>query len=270
LSRLVPPAALGPLDYERALASVGLTEIAVFHRATTGSTNDDAKEIASSRSPSLDLPMAIVVAEEQTRGRGRGGNAWLSPRGSISFTITAPGVQVSRLGVLPLGVGACVAGALKRLGASAFLKWPNDVLIGARKVSGILCESSLSSRAARVFLGIGLNVDVWTGDPQLTSTATTLAAQGIEASRPALIADIAQRVVALLASDAPNAEVVENWRAAAVPWWGEEVTFVESGIQKRVTLLDVDAEGRLVVREGDGAVRSLLSGVVGQLRSPHA
>ncbi len=264
------PLALGPLDYERALASVGLNEIAVFHRATTGSTNDDAKEIASSRSPSLETPMAIVVAEEQTRGRGRGGNAWLSPPGSISFTITAPGVRVSRLGVLSLGVGACVAGALKRLGASAFLKWPNDVLIGALKVSGILCESSLFSGAARVFLGIGLNVDAWTGDPRLTPTATTLAAHGIETRRPSLVADIAQRVVAFLASEASNAEVVEDWRAAAIPWWGEEVTFVEGGVRRRVTLLDVDAEGRLVVREGDGGVRSLLSGSVEQLRAPNA
>ncbi len=264
------PAALGPLDYERALAAAGLNGIAVFHRATTGSTNDDAKEIASSRSPSLETHMAIVVAEEQTRGRGRGGNTWFSPKGSISFTITAPGIQVSRLGVLSLGVGACVAGALRRLGAAAFLKWPNDVVIGARKVSGILCESSLLSGAARVFLGIGLNVDVWTGDPRLTSTATTLSAHGIEARRPPLVADITRRVVALLASDASNAEVVENWRAAAVPWWGEEVTFVEDGVRKRVTLLDVDAEGRLIVREGDGVERSLLSGVVEQLRWPHA
>jgi BirA family biotin operon repressor/biotin-[acetyl-CoA-carboxylase] ligase len=250
------------------MAAAGLSDVAVFHRQTTGSTNDDARAIAASDLPVLKA--AIVVAETQTRGRGRGANAWFSPKGSISFTITAPGVDVWRLGVLPLGVGAAVVGALRHLGASAAVKWPNDVLIDGRKASGILCESSLLSRTARVFIGIGINVEAASVDPRETPHATTLAAHGIKVDRPSLVADITARVVALIRGHEAGAQVVAGWKAVSVPWWGQEVTFVEGESEKRVTLLDVNPEGHLVVRDEGGAVRSVVSGEVRQLRSVSA
>lgn len=258
---------LDATDYERALAAAGLTEIAVFHRLSTGSTNDDARAIVAGALTDLESSVAIVVAETQTRGRGRGPNTWLSPHGSIALTITVPGVHVSRLGVLPLGVGAAVVGALRDLGAPALVKWPNDVLLGGSKVCGILCESSLLSGAARVFIGVGINVEPASVDPAILPGASTLGHHGVAADRPALVADITARVLRLIRGDASAARIVEDFKAVAVPWWGEPVTFADGGTERRVTLLNVNPEGHLVVRDEGGAIRSLVSGEVRTLRA---
>ncbi len=261
---------LGPSDYERALAARGLDEVAVFHRRTTGSTNDDARQLVSTRLPFIESALAIVVAETQTSGRGRGSNTWSSPPGSIALTITLPGVNVSRLGVLPLGVGACVVAALRDLGAPAFVKWPNDVLIDGLKVCGILCESSLLATTARVFIGIGINAEAGGAGEGPDSRATTLASHGVAADRPALVADITHRVLDLVRSERRNPEIVADWKQVAVPWWGEEVTCVEGEVERRFTLLDVNPEGQLVVRDGASVVRSLVSGEIRRLRAAGA
>ena len=245
---------------------MGLNDVVVFHRRTTGSTNDDARALVSSARFDPASPAAIVVAETQTKGRGRGSNVWLSPNGSISLTITAAGVEAARLGVLPLGVGTAVVAALRRVGANAAVKWPNDVLVDGRKVCGILCESSLLAGAARVFIGIGINCDTASFDLEVASRATTLADHGLTVDRPALVADITSRVLALLRGKATTPEIVLAWKAVSVPWWGEEVTYLEGDAQKRVILLDVNPDGQLVVRDETGVVRSLLSGEVQRMR----
>jgi BirA family biotin operon repressor/biotin-[acetyl-CoA-carboxylase] ligase len=251
---------LGPLDYERALAAKGLDEVSVFHRQTTGSTNDDARALVSSEGFNKGPAAAIVVAETQTQGRGRGPNTWFSPRGSIAFTITTAGV-------LPLGVGASVVGALRHLGARAMVKWPNDVLIDRLKVCGVLCESSLLDGWARVFIGIGINVDHAAFDPEIQARATSLFAQGLSVDRPTLVADVTSRVLGLIRGETNGAQVVDGWKAVAVPWWGEEVILVEGEVERRLTLLDVNPDGHLVARDEAGVVRSLVSGEVRRMRT---
>jgi BirA family biotin operon repressor/biotin-[acetyl-CoA-carboxylase] ligase len=242
----------------------------VFHRRSTGSTNDDARALAASRLPLLDGASALVVAETQTKGRGRGANVWLSPEGSIALTITAPGVEARRLGVLPLGIGSCVVGALRQLGASAWVKWPNDILIEGGKVGGILCESSVLSGAARVFIGVGINVEALPPGYESASSATSLSAQGLRVDRPSLVADITARVLRLIRSEASNPEIVQEWKTMSVPWWGDEVTFIEGALERRVTLIDVNPEGQLVVRDEDAVIRSLASGEVRRIRTSGA
>lgn len=258
---------LGPLDYERALAAKGLDEVSVFHRQTTGSTNDDARALVSSEGFNKGPAAAIVVAETQTQGRGRGKNTWFSPHGSIAFTVTTSGVDASQLGVLPLGVGTSVVEALRHLGARAMVKWPNDVLIDGLKVCGVLCESSLLDGWARVFIGIGINVDDAAFDPEIKARATSLFAQGLSVDRPTLVADVASRVLGLIRGETNGAQVVDGWKAVAVPWWGEEVMLVEGDVERCLTLLDVNPDGHLVVRDEAGVVRSLVSGEVRRMRT---
>ena len=266
----MPSLNLGPADYERALEALGLSGVRVFHRRTTGSTNDDARQIVSSRLPIVEGAVAIVVAETQTSGRGRGTNTWASPPGSVSLTITAPGVEARRLSVLPLGAGACVAEAIRSLGAPAVVKWPNDILIDSYKVCGILCESSLLGETARVFIGVGINVDAGLSEEQAGSPATTLANHGLVVDRPSLVADVTSRVLAMIRDPSSNEQVVARWKALAAPWWGQEVDLKDGAAERRVTLLDVNPEGQLVVRDETGVVRSLVSGEVRKLRTAHA
>jgi BirA family biotin operon repressor/biotin-[acetyl-CoA-carboxylase] ligase len=135
--RLVPPLA-GPVVWS----------------AETGSTNDDLTERARGGAPEG----TIVGADRQSAGRGRRGRAWVADRGDalLVSVLLRPSVAPVDVALLPLVVAVGVADAL---GDDARIVWPNDVLIGDRKVAGILCEMSADQdRVAWAVAGIGVNV----------------------------------------------------------------------------------------------------------------
>jgi BirA family biotin operon repressor/biotin-[acetyl-CoA-carboxylase] ligase len=113
---------------------------------------------------------AIAVAEEQTEGRGRLGRSWEAPAGTsvLVSVLLLPAVEAARLPELSLVAGGAVAEAILEVtGIEPAIKFPNDVLVGGRKVAGILAESS----EGRVVLGIGVNVNQTRG--QLPADAQT-------------------------------------------------------------------------------------------------
>jgi BirA family biotin operon repressor/biotin-[acetyl-CoA-carboxylase] ligase len=113
---------------------------------------------------------AVAVAEEQTEGRGRLGRTWEAPAGTsvLVSVVLLPAVAASRLPELSLVAGNAVAEAIQEVtGIEPAIKFPNDVLIGGRKVAGILAESS----EGRVVLGIGVNANQTLG--QLPAKAQT-------------------------------------------------------------------------------------------------
>ncbi len=119
-----------------------------------GSTNDRLKRLASEGA----RPYSVVVAEEQTAGRGRSGGVWHSPPGSglwISVLLPSSGVVPTHL---PLVVGVAAARAAESAcsGLKVGIKWPNDLQVGALKVGGILCEHSHGA----VVAGVGVNLRV--------------------------------------------------------------------------------------------------------------
>jgi BirA family biotin operon repressor/biotin-[acetyl-CoA-carboxylase] ligase len=115
----------------------------------TGSTNADLLDLASR---GLE-PGAILVAEEQTAGRGRLGRSWVSPPGAaLTFSVLLRPQEIppARRGWLPLLAGIATATAVRALtGLDARLKWPNDVLVGDRKLAGILTESTGTDPTAK-------------------------------------------------------------------------------------------------------------------------
>ena len=113
---------------------------------------------------------SVAVADEQTEGRGRLGRSWHAPAGTalLFSTVLIPAVEPARLPELSLVAGAAVAEAIAEVSAlEPEIKFPNDVLIGGRKVAGILAESS----EGRVVLGIGVNANQ--GAAELPSDAQT-------------------------------------------------------------------------------------------------
>jgi BirA family biotin operon repressor/biotin-[acetyl-CoA-carboxylase] ligase len=145
--------------------------------STTGSTNEDALAWAEEGAPEG----ALVVADQQTKGRGRRGRSWLSEPGhSLLFSLVLrPATRSLPLLSTAIGVGACEAlRSATRL--SVMLKWPNDLVVGDRKLAGILIETR-SSPGENVIAaaGLGLNLS-WPGDdpPQeIASSATSVAAE---------------------------------------------------------------------------------------------
>jgi BirA family biotin operon repressor/biotin-[acetyl-CoA-carboxylase] ligase len=135
----------------------------------------------------------VIIADAQTAGRGRMGRRWESPAGdNLYFSVLlTPNVEPARVPQLALVAAVAVHEGLAECcpGITARIKWPNDILVGGRKVAGILCEASLEAdRVHRVILGIGINVNGTSIAGELRTTATTLRiAGGREVSRAALL-----------------------------------------------------------------------------------
>lgn len=123
------------------------------------STQTYAKTLASSLSPDT---LICVVAEEQTKGRGRHQRKWVSPCGlnlyvTLCFELTT---HVSEIGTLAQSLAVTTASLLVEKGLQPQIKWPNDLQIDQKKIGGILCEVEFTPQKALVFLGIGLNVNM--------------------------------------------------------------------------------------------------------------
>jgi BirA family transcriptional regulator, biotin operon repressor / biotin---[acetyl-CoA-carboxylase] ligase len=206
-----------------------------LHLRRTDSTNSRARELAVHGAPHGTL----VTAAEQTAGRGRQGRTWSAPAGLgllCSLVIRDPPPLLS------LAAGVAVA---EVVGDGAGLKWPNDVIVDGRKVSGILVESRPQERWAVV--GVGINVALAPDDfpPELREVAGTLGL-GFEAVEPLL-----ERLLGALERwlAAPPSVVLEAYRARdrlrghAVEW--EAGHGIATGI---------DDDGRLLVETVDGPV----------------
>lgn len=138
-----------------------------------------------------DAEGTLAVTDEQTEGRGRLGRRWLAPPGkSLLFSLALrPPIASERLPELSLLAGAAAAETFAALGVEPAVKFPNDVLIGGRKVSGILAEA----RAGRVTLGIGINVNLTADElPTAVDTPATslLVETGAPLPRAPLLADL--------------------------------------------------------------------------------
>ena len=141
----------------------------------TDSTNSRAMEMAENGSPHG----TVVVADSQTRGRGRLGRRWVSPPGKNVYVslLLRPDILPDGAPNLSLVAGVALADALEGLGVPGALKWPNDLYLGDRKAAGILAEMSADpDRVRHVVIGVGINVNMDAGDfpPEISGRATSL------------------------------------------------------------------------------------------------
>lgn len=185
-----PAASLCPDQIEWRLAPRWIgRRIAVWSRL--GSTNDTAAAAAGSQANDG----LVVLAEEQTAGRGRLGRSWQAPRGSsilMSVLLFPPPALDEPRWLTALGAVAVAEVAGSVLGRDAAIKWPNDVRLGGRKLAGVLVE-----RGAGCVIGIGLNVNLHAAQlpPVLRSSATSLS---IESGRVVDRSEVARELIARL------------------------------------------------------------------------
>jgi BirA family transcriptional regulator, biotin operon repressor / biotin---[acetyl-CoA-carboxylase] ligase len=211
-----------------------------------------------------------VVADEQTRGRGRAGRTWhTTPGHGLALSLLVH-IGARPAGLLPLAAGLALAEGLDGLGVATRLKWPNDVLAGGRKLSGILAESRPLPRALRpgpdgdaAVVGVGVNVSQGAGDfaPELRPTATSLALEGHALSREVVAAAFLGRFEArwdALLEDG-RAALLEAWRDRA-PFWGLPVTVHTAAGALTGTARTLDDDGALVVALPRGGETSVLAG----------
>lgn len=253
---------LAPLDVEalrRELAGL-LLGGRVVYLPEVGSTNTLAGELARSGA----AEGTLVTTDYQTAGRGRVGRVWKErPNQQLALSlILRPSFPPHYL--VMASALAVVEAIEAATGARAEIKWPNDALLGGRKICGILIE--MSEGVAVLGIGVGVNGELG-DDPELRDRATTLAAAlGHPVSRETLAIEALRRLDARYAALQVGGEqarrvVRDEWRARLATL-GRHVT-----IRQRETTLwglaeDVDDDGALLLRLDDGQLKTVLWGDV--------
>jgi BirA family biotin operon repressor/biotin-[acetyl-CoA-carboxylase] ligase len=234
---------------------------------------DSTNQVARSLADEGALNGELVLAESQRSGRGRRGRSWISTPGkNLTFSlILRPPLPAARAPEITLTAAVAVAEVLERAGFDVRIKWPNDLLIGGRKVAGILTEVATDGdRLRQVILGIGLNVNLAPGDlpPELRATATSLREErGEPLPRAfllaALLLSLEEWMDVLVEKGFPPIRL--RWRELSATL-GSEVKVEGPGGAIVGQALDLDDDGALRVRDAAGAVHRVVGGEVEELR----
>ncbi len=233
------------------------------YRPSIGSTMDLARQLAEEGAPEG----TIVIADEQTAGKGRLQRRWWSPPAtSLLFTVVLrPHLIPSQAQRLTMICSLAVCDAIEAVtGLQAKVKWPNDVLIGACKVCGILTELGLSDqRLEYVLVGVGLNVNVdFSAAPPLMAPATSLMAEvGHGVSRSELLDALLRNLEGRYEALQKGRSFHDEWtrRLATI---GQEVLATDGTARWQGTALGVDQDGALLIGVQDGTTRRILVGDV--------
>lgn len=230
-----------------------------------GSTNSVAKEMAARGEPEG----VVVVAEEQTQGRGRRGRLWISPgyTNLLFSVLLRPGLDVEGMFSVTMAMGLAVAETLECWsGVHVGVKWPNDLFVAGKKLGGMLSEFAVHGRSVTyMVVGVGVNVN-WriSESTELGPWATSLLEEsGRLWPRGILLADLLKgfereygRVL-----DARSEEVYRRWRQRLI-MKGQDVEIRSQGDRIQGTLLDVEADGALRLRDHKGGHRRILCGEI--------
>ena len=232
-------------------------------RRELDSTNNRAKELAVQGAPHG----TIVAADSQTAGRGRFSRRFYSPPRTgvyVSF-ILRPSLPAERAVMITSMAAVAAAQAIESLSDTEVgIKWVNDLCIRGRKCCGILCEASMdfeSGGLEYVVVGIGINVGRMQFPPELASIATSVENEcGAPVSRSRLIAETANRLAALY-GELDTGGFMDEYRRRSVVI-GRDVTVLGGTESYPARAMDIDGQGRLIVRRADGRTETLNSGEI--------
>ena len=213
-----------------------------------------------------------VIAHQQTAGRGRHGRTWISDKDSgLYFSVVLrPTIETRFLPLITLMTGVAVCDTLKEFGLKPDIKWVNDVLIGEKKICGILAETIETSPGLAVIVGIGINLTNANFPVEIADTATSIKA---ETGKMITSGDIGAALTPYLSyfygilndEDGP-AEIICHWQHRSSYFSGKRV---------RITLADstfkgitdgIEENGALRVKRTDGSVTIVQAGDVERLR----
>ena len=261
-----PVAATPTFDRARFTARLRTRQLghALVVRARADSTNDDAWDAFAQGAPDG----TVVVADEQVRGRGRAGRAWhTAPGHGLAMSVLLHlGCTPETVATLPLLAGIALAAALERLGAQVAVKWPNDVLVGGRKIAGILCETrrGMGTLDAAV-IGVGVNVTHAASDfpPELDGLATSLAIEGVRATREDVAAEFLDALEPrwVVHEEGDSHVAIDEWRSRA-RFFGERIAVLTPAGRLEGVARRLDDDGALVIETERGLERVIAGDVV--------
>lgn len=237
----------------------------IYYFDTIDSTNIKAKELAYKEDEGT-----LVIAEEQTLGRGRLGRTWISPKkkGIWMSIILKPSIDPMKVAKITQIGAAAIALALEDLGIEAFIKWPNDIVMNGKKVCGILTEMSCELNMINyVIMGVGINVNLDSEDFQgeVSKVGTSLKIEtGEKINRKELLGLFLNRFEELYMpfiekDDFFSALKVCREKSILI---GKEVKLIRGSEEKKCKVVGLNGDGELEVDYGNGVVENVLSGEV--------
>jgi BirA family biotin operon repressor/biotin-[acetyl-CoA-carboxylase] ligase len=237
----------------------------IFYYTSTESTNTIAVELSKNG----EAEGSVVIAEEQTKGKGRLGRQWLSTanKNILMSIIFRPSIDTSQLFFITMISSIALVRAIKKTAKiKAGIKWPNDIYIGNKKMAGILTEMDAGGgRINYAAVGIGLNVNFDPSDyPEIYEIATSLSEEaGKEISRIILLRTILEEIEKwnnLLKKGKYN-RIYSQWKKHSIIS-GKRVKVISSGIVVEGIAESVDPDGSLILVDKDGSRKKILSGDV--------
>ena len=237
----------------------------IHHFAEVESTNDEAHRLAEAGA----LHGEVVVADFQTRGRGRRGRSWVAPRGkALTFSVVLrPAIAPARAPEITIAAAVAAAEAAREMGAgSARIKWPNDVECKGRKIAGLLTELRAEpDRVRHAVLGVGVNVSLQMHDfpEELRPVATSLLLEsGERQARPLVCARLLEHVEEWLSLHETEGfgPVADRWRELSSTL-GRKVR-ITGADPIEGDAVDLAEDGALLVRTARGALVRVLAGDV--------
>jgi len=254
-------------DFVRPLVQGTRFAECIHHFYKVGSTNAAAMDAAAAGAPEG----SVFLAEEQTAGRGRGAHEWHSARsaGIYCSVVLRPALPPSDVLVLSLAAGLAVPVAVQEIDPKVTpdLKWPNDVLIGGKKVCGILTEMNAEATRVRyLVVGIGINVNQGSFPAELGDLATSLRlTTGTEWSRveltAALLKSLDREYRALLEHPNARESILRRFQEHSSWVRGKRVQIEEHGSNFEGVTEGLDEHGFLQIRTAHG-IQTVLSGTV--------
>ena len=267
MAQMAPRLDTHGLDAKTIRAHLGECPWRAYLFAETDSTNTMLKRMAQEGTPAG----TVIVADRQTGGRGRLGRPFLSPGGvGVYFSaLIRPDCAPAELMHLTCAVAVAMCDAVeKAFGFRPGIKWTNDLVVGNKKLGGILTELGLDPKTGRVsyaVLGIGINCGQLAEDfdESIRSMATSVRmVTGKAADRNLLIAEMVRSLEAMDRSLLTETEAMLACYRRDCITLGKQVSIVRGDEVRHATALDIDREGGLIVRYDSGEIGTVTSGEV--------
>ncbi|WP_437131077.1 biotin--[acetyl-CoA-carboxylase] ligase [Peptostreptococcus russellii] len=225
------------------------------------STNTFAKNIA----PKSDEGM-VIISDEQSSGKGRVGREWISKENEgIYFSIILkPDIDIMNASFLTQVAGAAMVSSLEKMGVESTIKWPNDIIVNGKKISGILTEMSAEiDQISYIVVGIGVNLYNQSFEEEIESKATSLKKEGYDIDKKEFLQrfflEFEDLYKEFLSGDKESTISILRKKSAVLD---KEVYIIDRTGKTKVYARDIDENGNLLVEKENGSIETIFTGEI--------
>ena len=224
-----------------------------FYYDELDSTNDEALKCGDAP------PKSLFLTKNQTNGRGRKGRTWEASKGGIYMTVLLKPKEITEdVSAMTLAVGLAVS----RIIPKSLIKWPNDIILGSKKVAGILIETKITGKTGVIAIGVGINANNTEFSEELSEKATSIRLfSGIKQNETELIIRIYNEIIAVLDEFSQGFYKIRDEYSEKCVTINREITVIKNGKNKKMYAVGIGDKGELLA-EADGKIEAINFGEV--------